>query len=188
MTDAWQRIETWLRAHAPASCASLESGASQEEISSAEGALGVRIPADLKALWVLRDGVRIVRGEAFLMDNARLIGIAQVVELHGYWGKNYDFRDDPDEPSDLWDHHWIPVCTLEEHNWANGLFLDAGTGELWSWDEHANRQVEYESLTSYLEGMADALEAPGLFGGARPGLEYGALVWRVPDYSDPEHP
>lgn len=188
VTDAWQRIETWLRVHAPASYASLKPGASQEEINSAERALGVRIPADLKALWALHDGARTVHGEAFLMDNARLMGIAQVVELHGYWGKNYDFRDDPDKPSDLWDHRWIPVCSLGEHSWATGLYLDAGTGELWSWDEHANRQVEYESLTSYLEEMVDALEAPGLFTGARPSRERGALVWRVPDYPDPDHP
>ncbi|WTX60639.1 SMI1/KNR4 family protein [Streptomyces sp. NBC_00648] len=129
---------------APASYASLKPGASQEEINSAERALGVRVPADLKALWALHDGVRTVHGEAFLMDNARLMGIAQVVELHGYWGKNYDFRDSPDEPSDLWDHRWIPVCSLGEHRWATGLYLDSGTGELWSWDEHANRQVKYE--------------------------------------------
>ncbi|MEU1072022.1 MULTISPECIES: hypothetical protein [unclassified Streptomyces] len=114
--------------------------------------------------------------------------MAPAVELHGYWGKNYDFRDAPDEPSDLWDHRWIPVCTLGEHSWASGLYLDAGTGELWSWDEHANRQVEYESLTSYLEEMADALEAPGLFTGARPGLQHSALVWGAPDSPDPAHP
>ncbi|GAA0592855.1 hypothetical protein GCM10010394_22670 [Streptomyces crystallinus] len=188
VTDAWQRIEAWLRAHAPASYASLKPGVSQAEIDGAERALGVRIPVDLKALWSLHDGVHIVWGEAFLMGNARLMGTAQAVELHGHWGKHYDFRDDPDEPGDLWDHSWIPVCTLGEHSWAAGLYLDARTGELWSWDEHANRRAEYESLTTYLEEMADALTAPGLFTGARPGLQRGALVWGVPDHPDPDHP
>lgn len=173
VTAAWQRVETWLREHAPVSFASLQEGASSEEIDSAERELGVKIPSDLKALWHLHRGVQSSSGAAFLPDNAKLMTIGEVIELHQYWGQVYDFGDG------LWDHRWIPVCTLGEHSWSNGLYLDAGTGEVWSWDEFANRRVEFESLTTFLEEMADALEAPSPAGPAKPGVVDGALVWRA---------
>ncbi|MFI1798801.1 hypothetical protein ACH427_15825 [Streptomyces sp. NPDC020379] len=52
---------------------------------------------------------------------------------------------------------------------------------MWSWDEPANRQIEFESLASYLEEMADALEAPSLAGPDKPGVVDGALVWGAGD-------
>ncbi|MFC4612929.1 SMI1/KNR4 family protein [Streptomyces maoxianensis] len=174
VTAAWQRVETWLRDHAPVSFDSLQEGASSEEIDRAERELGVRVPGDLRALWHLHRGVQSSSGAAFLPDNAKLMTIAEAIELHQHWGQIYDFGDG------LWDHRWIPVCTLGEHSWSNGLYLDAGTGEVWSWDEFANRRVEFESLTTLLEEMADALEAPSLAGPAKPGLVDGALVWGTP--------
>ncbi|GGP40708.1 SMI1/KNR4 family protein [Streptomyces abikoensis] len=169
VTGAWKRIETWLREHAPVSFASLQAGASREEIDRAEGELGVRVPAELKALWGLHRGVHSSVGAAFLQDNAKLMTIAEAIDLHRHWGEVYDDH--------LWDRRWIPVCTLGEHSWSSGLYLDAGTGEVWSWDEFANRQVEFESLTSYLEEMADALEVPSLAGPDKPSLVDGALAW-----------
>ncbi|MFC5719200.1 SMI1/KNR4 family protein [Streptomyces gamaensis] len=169
VTGAWRRIETWLRERAPASFASLQAGASREEIDRTESELGVRVPVELRALWGLHRGVHSSVGAAFLQDNGKLMTITEVVDLHRHWGEVYDDH--------LWDRRWIPVCTLGEHSWSSGLYLDAGTGEMWSWDEFANRQAEFESLTSYLEETADALEVPSLAGPVRPGLVDGALVW-----------
>jgi hypothetical protein len=46
--------------------------------------------------------------------------------------------------------------------------------------EFGERQPEFESLTTFLEEMADALEAPSLADPAKPGLVNRGLVWGPP--------
>ncbi|MFF3264323.1 hypothetical protein ACFYWO_34790 [Streptomyces sp. NPDC002932] len=50
VVDAWQRIESWLHQHAPATLARLRPGASEAEIAALQKTLGVRLPDGLKAL------------------------------------------------------------------------------------------------------------------------------------------
>ncbi|MEU2671599.1 hypothetical protein ABZ622_22585 [Streptomyces sp. NPDC007164] len=53
---AWGRTETWLRAHAPMSRATLRPPATPEQLAAAEQNTGRALPAGLKALWLLHDG------------------------------------------------------------------------------------------------------------------------------------
>jgi len=54
---AWARIETWLKAHAPVSAASLRPPADDEAIADAQRRVGVRLPAELVASLRRHDGV-----------------------------------------------------------------------------------------------------------------------------------
>ncbi|MEU6064975.1 MULTISPECIES: SMI1/KNR4 family protein [Streptomyces] len=56
VTDAWGRIEAWLRDHAPVTHAALGPGASAEEIAAVEAALGLAVPVELRTLWGLVSG------------------------------------------------------------------------------------------------------------------------------------
>ncbi|MFF3460398.1 SMI1/KNR4 family protein [Streptomyces sp. NPDC002730] len=182
VTGAWQRIETWLHAHAPASYASLKAGASEGEIAALEEALGVRIPADLKALWSLHSGVHNVHGARFLMENWALMDLDSVVSF--YQQQMRSQQRDGDDEFTFWTVSWIPVCSFGADDRTYGLYLDAETGQLCYWDRYGERRPEYASLTTYLEEMADALEAPSLVTGARPGLADGGLAWGPP--TDPD--
>ncbi|MFG2172569.1 SMI1/KNR4 family protein [Streptomyces niveus] len=54
---AWERLRLWLRVSAPESYASLRPGVSDHRLEQAEQRLGFPLPAALRALWTLNDGV-----------------------------------------------------------------------------------------------------------------------------------
>ncbi|MEV8312377.1 SMI1/KNR4 family protein [Streptomyces flavidovirens] len=58
VTAAWERIEKWLHAHAPASAALLRPAASDADIAAAEAAMGVELPPVLAAWYRIHDGVK----------------------------------------------------------------------------------------------------------------------------------
>ncbi|MET8012855.1 SMI1/KNR4 family protein [Streptomyces sp. NPDC005271] len=180
VTAAWRRIEAWLREHAPASYESLKAGASEEEIAALEGTLGMRLPADLRA------GVRGVYGAGFLLDNRTLMDLDAVA---GFYRMQMMFQQRSRGDEDpTWCPSWIPFCSYWVDDRSSGLYLDSATGELGYFSRYAERWTEYASLTAYLEETADALQAPGLVTGSRPGLAGGALVWGPPTHPDPDHP
>ncbi|OAR21871.1 hypothetical protein A8W25_30845 [Streptomyces sp. ERV7] len=198
VTDAWQRIETWLRAHAPASYACLKPGASQGEIAALEEALDARVPADLKALWSLHAGVRGRQGAGFLLDNYALMDLDGVVSV--YQMKMDSQRHEEtlnairraegrgEDEFTIWKPSWVPVFSFGPTDLIYGIYLDTETGALhrWSNSYEAQDDERRETLITYLEEVADFLETPGLAVGARPGLAGGALVWGPPNHSDPD--
>ncbi|MFD6338991.1 SMI1/KNR4 family protein [Streptomyces sp. NPDC060131] len=183
---AWQGIESWLREHAPASYASLRAGASEDEIAALEAALGVQVPAGLKALWRLRAGVHRVAGAGFLLENQALMTPDAVIAFHQQ--QMLSQQQGGDDEFTIWKPSWIPVCSFGVGDHTYGLYLDTETGQLCHWSRYAERWPEFESLTTYLEEMEDALAAPSLVTGARPGLVNGALMWGPPNWPDPEAP
>jgi cell wall assembly regulator SMI1 len=56
MKVIWDRIHSWLGQHAPAVLASLNAGATEEQLGAAEKALGVTFPADVRETYRLHDG------------------------------------------------------------------------------------------------------------------------------------
>lgn len=182
VTEAWQRIAAWLAERAPASAASLRPGASEAEIAAVEGALGVPVPAALKALWRQCAGVYDVRGGEFLPGNRALMDLEWVARFYREQMRYQEQHGDEEFP--VWRRSWIPVCASNAHDTALGLCLDAVTGQLWQWSRYGDQQMEVESLTVFLEEMADALEAPSLARPPKPGLVEGGLSWGPP--SDPD--
>src|SRR5262245_42248200 len=56
MKAVWKRIHTWLAANAPEGYGDLRPGASAEAIQAAEKAMGLKLPADVKASYRVHDG------------------------------------------------------------------------------------------------------------------------------------
>ena len=56
MKAIWERLHTWLRENAPAGYGDLRLGASAEAIRAAERAMGLKLPADIKASYRIHDG------------------------------------------------------------------------------------------------------------------------------------
>jgi cell wall assembly regulator SMI1 len=57
-TRPWDRIESWLSRHAPSYRAILNGPASTAELAAVESAIGVELPAELRAWWLTANGVR----------------------------------------------------------------------------------------------------------------------------------
>ncbi|MFD7070595.1 SMI1/KNR4 family protein [Streptomyces sp. NPDC059913] len=184
VADAWLRIETWLRQHAPATMELFHPGATEDEIAALQQTLGVRIPAGLKNLWLRHAGVRTIPGQGnnFMLGPWALMAFDSVVSV--YQQQMLFQERDGDDTYLFWRPAWIPVCSFYAADHTSGLYLDAETGRLGSWSRFAGHRTEFESLTDYLEEMADALEMPSLATGDKPGLVNGVLVWGPPQDPD----
>jgi cell wall assembly regulator SMI1 len=56
MKAVWKRIHAWLDENAPAGYGHLHPGAGADAITAAEQAMGLRLPADVKASYRVHDG------------------------------------------------------------------------------------------------------------------------------------
>ncbi|MEU2060982.1 SMI1/KNR4 family protein [Streptomyces sp. NPDC013455] len=187
VTEAWRRITGWLEQHAPATHAALLPGASTHEIGALERALGVRVPAELRALWLLCAGCEDAPGAGVMPGHGwALMPLGTVAASYRR------HRDDQRQPgvgwggddSTVWKPSWIPFCSWSVTDISFGLFLDVETGNVGHWDDTSVRTVGGQTLSVLLEETADKLENPQLATGYLPGLIGGRLVWGPPLAAD----
>lgn len=187
VADAWRRITVWLQHNTPGSYAALRAGASPAAIADLEEDLGIRIPVELRVLWSLTAGDDGVNGWGWgcLPSSEALMALdaaASVYRLQmGSQAKEDVLNADrvEDERITLWKPTWIPVVAHGANDSSSGVFLDAATGYLGRWTRYSARLGEQlDTLVTYLEEVADMLEAPALATRDTPGLVGDALVWR----------
>ncbi|WP_239074479.1 SMI1/KNR4 family protein [Streptomyces sp. SID10853] len=184
VADAWHRITGWLQKNTPDSYAALREGADPGALAALEGDLGLRIPVELRVLWLLTAGDDGVNGSGCLPGNHALMTLDEVAAVHRM---KMDSRTHhatlsagchEDERITVWEPTWIPVVALGAADSTSGLYLDAATGYLGQWsryDEYGGDVLD--TLVTYLEEAADMLDAPALAARDEPGLIGGALVW-----------
>ncbi|MEU9015767.1 SMI1/KNR4 family protein [Streptomyces sp. NPDC048479] len=188
ISDTWQRIDTWLRDHAPATHAALRPGAAENEIAAVQDATDARIPHELKTLWRLTAGDNGINGAGFLLGNQALMSLDAVTAFHRQQMNaqrheetlNANRQTPGDDQTTIWKTSWIPVCSFGVTDRTSGLYLDTETGYLGHWsryNEDRGDEDERDTLTTYLEEIADSLETPSLATRDKPGLINGALVW-----------
>lgn len=185
VADAWQRSTGWLQRHAPGSCAALRPGAGPAAMAALEAELGVRIPVELCALWLLTAGDGGVEGGGCLPGSRALMPFDAVVAAYRL---KMDAQADHDahnarcpeeERITVWRPTWIPFVSLSVADSTSGLYPDTETGFLGHWSRFNDSPGdELDTLVTYLEGAADMLEAPALATRDKPGLVGTALVWR----------
>ncbi|MDX3853689.1 hypothetical protein [Streptomyces sp. AK02-01A] len=184
VADAWRRITGWLKHNAPDSYAVLRPGAGPTAIAALEGDLGIRIPVELHALWLLTAGDDGGNGWGCLPGNRALMTLDAVAATYRLKMDSQAHEDtfNTDRPEHeritLWKATRIPVVALGPADSTSGLYLDAETGYLGRWSRYNEGPGEVlDTLVTYLEEVADMLEAPALATGDKPGLIGGALVW-----------
>ena len=165
---AWERIETWLAGHAPASAAALRPPADDETIERAQRAAGVPFPAALVASLRRHDGADPERAFSFPprmhpLSAARIadeaVVMCEVLESVGIDGN----------VGSWWHGRYLPVAS--DHG-GDLLFLDG---------DRLGRHYEAGDVT--FDGPADFAEllehtADALNGGEhRPVVVDGELDW-----------
>lgn len=168
---AWARIEAWLRERAPQSYELLRPAATTAEIEAAEEALGVRFPAELRALYLLHDGVRGAdlaefgeqpfppqddprgwhrRADAvdFMPNGQAWLPLRHVITAQG--SPLAEFAGDESAP-------YVPVTASATDSMLYGMYLDTGTGLLGTWGDGQELEPLGVGLVEWLEDGADAL-------------------------------
>ncbi len=162
---AWDRIETWLAEHAPASAAALPPPADDAAIARAQRAAGVRFPAALVASLRRHDGAaRLFPPRMTPLSAARIadeaVLMCEVLESLGIDGN----------VGSWWHGRYLPIAS--DHG-GDLLFLD---GDRLGY-HHEVGDVAFDGPADYtelLEHTADALEGRGEY---RPVVVDGTLDW-----------
>ncbi|MFI7316790.1 SMI1/KNR4 family protein [Streptomyces venezuelae] len=145
----------------------------------------MRLPVGLRALWSRRAGVGRAPVPAFMPRGCVLMpfdvvrGTYQLKMQIRQADQEAQRRTGDTEEITVWRPSWIPFASIGADA-LSGPCVDAETGRIWYWCRYAERSLQFESLTDYLEEMADVLEIPLLAAEARVGLMNGFLVWGKP--------
>jgi cell wall assembly regulator SMI1 len=109
MKAVWGRIHAWHDANAPTGYGDLRPGASEEAIRAAEDALGLNLPDDVEASYLIHDGQGpepgLLGGEGW-----RLLSLEEIVGVWSRW-----FGSDPEV------RHRVPIAWGERNDY---VFLD----------------------------------------------------------------
>lgn len=166
--QSWQRIEAWLQANDPDTLASLQPGATAEEIATTEAHLGVALPDDLRASYRIHDGQD---DEASLIEGVELLSLARVRSEWTVWKELLDdgtFEDTtsaPDGPirPDWWNARWIPL-TYDGSGNHYCADLDPAPGGnvgqiITMWHDEEAREIVAPTFSAWLQQFAAELEA-----------------------------
>ncbi|MGI5253555.1 SMI1/KNR4 family protein [Actinacidiphila glaucinigra] len=180
--DAWRRVTGWLEQNAPESRAALRSGVSPTAIAALEHDLGIQVPAVLRSLWSLTGGDDGVNGAGCLPGNRALMTLDAVADFYQQQLTSQAHQDTlnmhrPEyDRITVWKAAWIPVASYGPADRTSGIYVDAETGYMGSWSRYNEAPgEELDTLVTYLEEVADMLEAPATRD--KPGLVGGTLVW-----------
>lgn len=169
MESVWNRIETWLKTHAPIMLQSLQIGASIEEIRHIERTLQVTLPAMVVESYQFHNGQ--TDDAVWLVDGWCLLSVDAILDA---WNMNRDVLtileqsaliEDNDEfvpEYTWWKPEWIPIA----HNGCGDYMcvntkesLEYRYGAIIKWIHDGDEYHEADSLYRWLAGFADGLES-----------------------------
>lgn len=176
---SWQRIDSWLAVHAPASLALLNPPVTQDALESAQQVIGAEFPAELVESLRCHDGLS---GWAALMPAQPPLSAAQIA---GHWKMWMGFggldQVDPATGEPGWHPLWIPWAESDGTAQVIDLRPGAGYGRLGmayhdDWVDFSG--YSSPNLAAYLHEAAEALYSGEDCWGAEPFLtNAGELFW-----------
>jgi hypothetical protein len=173
---AWDRIERWLGARAPATAAALRPGAPADTVAAAQRRMSVRFPPDLVASLRRHDGGG--RGaDALLPPFHRLFTVGEVVNE---WWMYCEVTASTGNDGDYWNRRYVPFAGRDDML----LIVDqrapghGRVGRFYS-EDGASFADWPGSLVELLEQVAAALETgQPVIGRYRPAVRFdGTLDW-----------
>ncbi|MER6354275.1 SMI1/KNR4 family protein [Streptomyces sp. NPDC001634] len=182
VVNSWDRMDSWLREHAPRTFASLGPPATEEEIRAAEEELDVTFHPDLVASLLRHNGAQGGEAAFRFTTHDRLLGVREIV---GMSRALRDLSTDLDEEfaDYYWHHDYLKFGSYDVT--ADGLTIDCRPGrDSYGaigrfFDETGTDFGHAESLGACLAALADRLEGPrtALSRGASPVAFNGRLIW-----------
>lgn len=165
MKCVWDRLHVWLAANAPQVLASLRPGATTEQIRAAEAEMGLTLPDDVRAAYLVHDGQT---GEA-LFEGRVWLPLADVVatwqRMKGLLedGPPADVPAEADVRVDYWHPGWVPLAWGGRGDLFCIDLVPVGEGSvgqllLWWPDLNPPASVVTPSFTHWLKDLASELE------------------------------
>jgi cell wall assembly regulator SMI1 len=153
MQDLITRMDGWLQQHRPAYYATLATGVSFGALDEYERRTGITLPADLRTLWVWKNGST----EEALFDNHMFISVedslSSKLELDGMIGSDFE---DPE----WWKLQWVPFT---QSFGGDHLCIDIASektgGIIDFWHDDPRREVVAPTLKDWLHSLVETMES-----------------------------
>ncbi|MER6318862.1 SMI1/KNR4 family protein [Streptomyces sp. NPDC001581] len=178
--SSWDRIDGWLREHAPASYENLAPGAGPGAVEEAQAEMGLRFPADLTDSLLCHDGLL---SWGNVMPGPPPQSVAQIVR-HWRMCVEIEGDEDPSEPGEpgeepWWHPLWIPWAQSDGNAQVIDMREGPQQGRLGTacHDDTAHFEDGWPSLAAYLAEVADVLDHGGLADGCAPYLTCDGELW-----------
>lgn len=183
VSESWTRIAAWLQANADTIAGNLPGPTPEGEIAACESTIGFGFPDDLRASYLIQNGVEYGEEELNLFPTPPdafdemafcLLPVEAVAGEWKIWKELIDsgeFEEAESEPepginSDWWSDGWIPVA-------GNGagdfLCVDMKPSErgtmgqvICAWHDMEERTVVAKSWSEYLSNLAEEMESGSL--------------------------
>lgn len=169
MQEIWERIEAWLAINAHEILKDLQPGATNTQIKQLEALLGIELPEDFKASYLIHNGQFGNVGGLFNCNE--FLSLERIQDEWQCWKDLLDASEFIDAQSysdgsirnNWWNSLWIPL-TYDGSGNHDCLDLaptpDGNLGQIISMEhDAANRQVLAKSYKEWLEAFANALES-----------------------------
>ncbi|WP_405634455.1 SMI1/KNR4 family protein [Streptomyces sp. NBC_00056] len=157
---SWSRIGTWLTAHTRRGPA--RPAAAAARLDAFEAGLGLPLPADLRAWWLLSD----VTASYWIPDAFAPVSLDEALETHEIWllvaeqeGDSFNENGQPESP---YQREFLPIALSPG---GDGLIVDLRPGDtngavlLWDHETWILDVPQWDSLTSMLQDITHALDA-----------------------------
>jgi cell wall assembly regulator SMI1 len=167
MKEIWERIETWLSTHAPEPLATLNVGATQQQLEHLEQTLGYVLPDDLRASVKIHNGQR--HSANGLINGWELLSVERMLEQWTFLKEFYDADEFVDNSvtvkgnvaNEWWSPMWLPVTDNGNGDYhCIDLTPGSSCGQiLMFWHDWGERKVESSSFKLWLGDFVAELEA-----------------------------
>lgn len=166
---SWSRVDTWLTAHTRRGPA--RPAPDPARLDAFEADLGLPLPADLRAWWLLPD----IAAGYWIPDTFAPVSLDEALETHEIWllvaEQEGDSFDENGRPESRYQREFMPIALSPG---GDGLIVDLRPGEahgavlLWDHETWMLDVPRWASVTSMLQDITHALEAgtPVLLGHA----------------------
>ncbi|MEU7602466.1 SMI1/KNR4 family protein [Streptomyces sp. NPDC041003] len=178
--SSWDRIDGWLREHAPASYENLAPPAAPGAVEEAQAEMGLRFPAGLTDSLLCHDGLI---GWDNVLPGPPPQSAAQIVR-HWRMCVEIDGDEDPSDPGEpgeepWWHPLWIPWAQSDGNAQVIDMREGPHRGRLGTacHDDTAHFDDGWPSLAAYLAEVADVLDHGGLVDGCAPYLTCDGELW-----------
>lgn len=157
---SWSRVGTWLTTHTRRGPA--RPAADAARLDAFEADLGLPLPADLRAWWLLPE----VTASYWIPGAFAPGSLDEALETHEIWLQVAEEEDDPfDEngrPESRYQREFMPIALSPG---GDGLIVDLRPGDtrgavlIWDHETWILDVPQWASVTSMLQDIAHALEA-----------------------------
>jgi cell wall assembly regulator SMI1 len=180
VTEAWVRIEDWMRRHAPASATKLAGPVAAGSIARGEAQVGLAFPAELVESLRRHDGLT---EWANVLPEAAPLGVGEIVEQYRERMEIAPSVDGftpyrPDAEA-WWNALWVPFGEADGDLQVIDLRPGPGHGRVGvaPHDNPADFADAWPSLGAYLAAVADSLDTGTAVGYWYPYLTADEMLW-----------